>query len=132
MKLLLANHNGISVYFFNKLDTEMILTRCRAAGKQWTDMLQGFLINLSAGYVAISIKGDDGVIESMEYVDIETNKPEFTISENFTRYLSAKEQNSEISLHEFEPILNNILSAPVRARRFEVYPEVSKQYAATH
>lgn len=132
MKLLIATQGKITELYFNPEDHQAILARCQAAQKQWANQLVGFFINNSNNtrYAAISIKGNDGVIESMEYVDIDTNKPEFTISDEFLSNLSVKPEQAEISLREFEPILTEILTAPIKARRWEVYPAITERYQA--
>ena len=133
MKLLIISNETISTYYFNPQDAQNILKRCHDAGKQWSNALVGFFINMqnNTHFAAINVKDQNGVIESMEYVDIERNKPEFPISNDFLTLLSTKPPQTEISLAEFEPILSEILSAPIKARKWEVYPEINQHHQLT-
>jgi hypothetical protein len=134
MKLLIINNNLVTHYYFNQQDAQTILSRCQAAGKQWSNNLVGFTLTSTnqTTFAAINIIGNDGVVESMEYVDIDTGKPEFTINNDLLIKLSKNESQTEISLTEFESILTEILTAPVKARRWEVYPEVNHRYQPVH
>jgi hypothetical protein len=134
MKLLLINKTSIKVYRFNPSDCQIIAQRCRDRDKKWSPGLIGFFINIANDmpYAAVTIKGSDGIIESMEYVDIERDKPEFIINNDFLAYLASQESDSEIPLKEFESTFNDILLSPMKARRWEVYPDVSKLYPLEH
>lgn len=134
MKLLIINPTNIAEYYFNQEDAQAIISRCGAAGKQWSQNLVGFFISTlnNEHYLAINVKDNDGTIESMEYVNIDTNKPEFVISSEWVSNLTKNGSSTEINLAEFEPILAEILIAPVRARRWEVYPQVNTIHQLVH
>ncbi len=134
MKLIIVNQTEITPYFFNKTDSQLIKDRCQAVGKQWSEHLLGFFINLSDqdAYAAITVKAEDGVIECMEYIDIDRGKPEFTISQDLISKLRASTANNEVKLSDFEPILSEILGAPMKARKWEVYPEINQHYPQEH
>lgn len=134
LKLIHVTPTSKQAYYFNEADSQLMLTRCKQAGKQWSHALLGFFINVNNDYqyAAITIKGQDGIIESMEYVDIDTNKPEFVISPDLLAFLQTQPANSEIPLSEFESLFEEIIVASVKARRWEVYPEVSRHYPLTH
>lgn len=132
MKLLVINDTGVHAYNFNKIDSDTIAARCKAAGKLWSSILQGFVINTRKNYAAITIRANDGVIESMEYIDIDSNQPEFSISDSFLNFLARKDSHTDIPLDEFEPVLREIISAPTKARRWEVYKEISEHYPSMH
>ena len=134
MKLILINDTDINVYHFSSADSQIIKTRCKAAEKDWTNQMLGFFINTTADhtYAAVTIKGSDGIVESMEYRDIERNTPEFVINDDLLSYLFTKKAYTEVSLDAFEPLLAEILYAPKKARRWEVYAEISKAYPSVH
>ena len=134
MKLLLITSTGIKAFRFNPSDSKRMTSLCSDAGKQWASHMVGFFIYASndGTYVATTIKGQDGAIESMEYRDIESNKPEFNIHDDFLAHLASQEPHAEIALNEFEAIFNDILRAPGKVRRWEVYPEVSAHYPIEH
>lgn len=134
LKLIYNNGSSISEYSFSHVDSSAIITKCKQSGKQWSDKLVGFFINNTPtnSYAAIAIKGDDHVIECMEYRDIETSNPEFIIDTSFLAHLSGTEPYSELSLAAFESTFFHILAAPSKARRWEVYPEINKRLATAH
>lgn len=134
LKLILAAKDSIRYFIFGEEESAAIITRCKMANKQWYDSLVGFLINVTQDkhYAAINIRGNDGVVETMEYVNLETDIPEFAIDENLLKSLNDISAQSEISLSIFEPVLQQMLIAPIRARRWEVYPEINKYHAFTH
>lgn len=134
MKLILISNVGIQPFCFNKNDSQKIVALCKGAEKQWSESLLGFFINTISlnPYVAITIKNSDGEIESMEYVDIDTQKPEIMIDNSFVSSLIKKDINAEVNFAEFEPILKEIVAAPLKARKWEIYHEITKQYPSTH
>ena len=134
MKLILISNVGIQPYCFNKDDSQKIIALCKNADKQWSESLLGFFINTISlnPYVAITIKNAEGEIESMEYVDIDTQKPEIFIDNHFVSSLIKKDINAEIDFAEFEPILKEIVAAPLKARKWEIYHEITKQYPSMH
>lgn len=132
LKLILLNGSEPKIFYFNETESKAIMSCCESAGKQWSQYLLGFFINNNENrqYVAITVKDVDGTIESMEYIDIEKNQPEFDVSEDFLAYVSQVDNFAEISLVPFDPILQNIIHAPVKARNWHVYPTISQYYVA--
>ena len=128
MKLIVLDNNGLTAHQFNQSDSNMIMQRCQIAGKQWYQNLLGFFINTVKRTVAITVRDHEGTIETMEYIDMESGQPEFYVQDQFSDYLSKRDIGVKMSLSSFEPVLQTILTAPVKARRWEVYPELNRYY----
>lgn len=134
MKFITLTASGIRTFFITPEDSRQISARCQQAGKQWASGLLGFFVNMTtpAPYAAVTIQTGDGAIECMEYIDVDRQTPEFSPSDALLQFLNTQTDGSELPLREFESLFNEILLAPMKARRWEVYPVINQQYQATH